>query len=160
MRNIGIFTEGHISLPYNSIGKKFFTATAERVLNILDIDNISINIILTDNKFIRSINKDYRKKNSPTDVISFAYRDKISLDETSHDESFPSIAGEIEELGDIYISVEKASEQSLDYRVSLKDELKRLLIHGILHLVGYDHEISDEENKRMNDLEDKIFNKI
>ena len=150
MKNIKVFLEGDISLPYNNIGKKFFTATTEKVFNIINIDNISINIILTDNKFIRSINKKYRKKNSPTDVISFAYRDDL----------FPSIDSEIEELGDIYISLEKAAEQSLDYGVSLKDELKRLLIHGILHLIGYDHEISDEEDKRMRDMEDKIFNKI
>jgi probable rRNA maturation factor len=83
-------------------------------------------------------------------VISFAYRDDL----------FPGINGEIEELGDIYISLEKASEQSLDYEVSLKDELKRLLVHGILHLIGYDHEISDKEDKRMRDMEDKIFNEI
>ncbi|MCL1834264.1 MAG: rRNA maturation RNase YbeY [Leptospirales bacterium] len=155
MRNIGIFTEGEISLPYNGIGKKFFTAAAEKVFNIIDIDNISINIILTDNKFIRSINKDYREKNRPTDVISFAYRDAASPDE-----SFPAITEAIEELGDIYISLEKASEQSSAYGVSLKDELKRLLIHGILHLLGYDHEISKEEDKRMSSLEDEIFNKI
>jgi len=150
MRNIGIFTEGHISLPYNKTGKKFFTVTTEKIFSIIDIDNISVNIILTDNEFIQSINKDYRKKNSPTDVISFAYRDNL----------FPSLNVEIEELGDIYISLEKASEQSLDYGVSLKDELKRLLIHGILHLLGYDHEISAEEEKKMSDLEDKIFNEI
>ena len=150
MRNIGIFVEGDISLPYNNTGKKFFTATAEKIFNIIDIDNISVNIILTDNKFIQSINKDYRKKNRPTDVISFAYRDDL----------FPSLNGKIEELGDIYISLEKASEQASDYGVSLKDELKRLLIHGILHLIGYDHEISDEEEKKMSGMEERIFNSI
>ena len=151
MINIGIFTEGNISLPYNNIGKKFFTATTEKVFNIIDIDNISVNIILTDNKFIQSINKNYRKKNSPTDVISFAYRD---------DDLFPSHKGNMEELGDVYISLEKASEQSLDFGVSLKDELKRLLIHGILHLLGYDHELSAEEEKKMSDMEDNVFNKV
>jgi probable rRNA maturation factor len=150
MRKIGIFLEGNISFPYNKIEKKFFVTTAEKIFNIIEIDNISVNIILTDNKFIRSINKVYRKKNSPTDVISFAYRDDL----------FPSLTGEIEELGDVYISLEKASGQSLNYGVSLKDELKRLLIHGILHLLGYDHEISDEEEKKMSDMEDKIFNEI
>ena len=150
MRNIGIFVEGDISLPYNSIGKKFFVSTTEKIFGIIDIDNISVNIILTDNKFIQSINKDYRKKNRPTDVISFAYRDDL----------FPSLNGKIEELGDIYISLEKASEQASDYGVSLKDELKRLLIHGILHLIGYDHEISAKEAKRMSGLEEKIFNSI
>jgi len=150
MRNIGIFTEGNISLPYKNIGKKFFTATAEKVFEMIDIGNISVNIILTDNKFIQSINKNYRKKNRPTDVISFAYRDEL----------FPSLEGNIEELGDIYISLEKASEQSVDYGVSFKDELKRLLIHGILHLLDYDHELSDEEAKKMTAMEDKIFNKI
>jgi probable rRNA maturation factor len=151
MRNIGIFTEGNISLPYKSIGKKFFTTTAEKVFNIITIDNISVNIILSDNKFIQSINKNYRKKNKPTDVISFAYRD---------DDLFPRLDYNIEELGDIYISLEKASEQALAYEVPLKDELKRLLIHGILHLLNYDHEISAEEDKRMRDMEDKIFNEI
>ena len=152
MRNIGIFTEGNISFPYNKISKKFFTAAAEKIFGIIDIDNISVNIILTDNKFIQSINKNYRKKNKPTDVISFAYRD---------DDLFPNLDdNSIEELGDIYISLEKASEQSLDYGVPLKDELKRLLIHGILHLLNYDHEISAEEDKRMRDMEDKIFNEI
>jgi len=150
MRNIGIFVEGNITLPYNKTGKKFFAATTEKIFNISNIDNIRVNIILTDNKFIQSINKDYRKKNSPTDVISFAYRD----------DQFPNLNSEIEELGDMYISLEKASEQSLDYGVSFKDELKRLLIHGILHLIGYDHELSDEEAKKMSDLEDKIFNSI
>ena len=151
MINIGIFTEGNISLPYNKIGKKFFTATTEKIFNIIDIDNISVNIILTDNKFIQSINKNYRKKNSPTDVISFAYRD---------DDLFPNHEGDIEELGDVYISLEKASEQSLDFGVSLKDELKRLLIHGILHLLGYDHELSAEEEKKMSEMEDNVFNKV
>ena len=150
MRNIGIFVEGNITLPYNKTGKKFFAATAEKIFNIINIDNIRVNVILTDNKFIQSINKDYRKKNKPTDVISFAYRD----------DQFPNLNSEIEELGDIYISLEKASEQSLDYGVSFKDELKRLLIHGILHLIGYDHEISDEEEKKMSGMEERIFNSI
>jgi len=150
MRNIGIFVEGDISLPYNSIGKKFFVSTTEKIFGIIDIDNISVNIILADNKFIQSINKKFRKKNSPTDVISFAYRDDL----------FPSLNAGIEELGDIYISLEKASEQASGYGVSLKDELKRLLIHGVLHLVGYDHEISDEEEKKMRGLEEEVFNKI
>ena len=150
MRNIGIFVEGNITLPYNKTGKKFFAATTEKIFNISNIDNIRVNIILTDNKFIQSINKDYRKKNKPTDVISFAYRD----------DQFPNLNSEIEELGDMYISLEKASEQSLDYGVSFKDELKRLLIHGILHLIGYDHELSGKEAKRMSGLEEKIFNSI
>jgi probable rRNA maturation factor len=66
----------------------------------------------------------------------------------------------MEELGDIYISLETASKQALEYEVTLVEEIKRLIIHGALHLLGYDHEKSPEEEKRMNSLEEEIFNKI
>lgn len=150
MRNIEIFTEGNVSLPFNDIDEKFFSMIADRSLTQTATDNVSINLILTDNEYIKTINNEYRGKDTPTDVISFAYRD----------DPFPVIEDTIEELGDIYISLEKASEQAVEYGTTLADELKRLIIHGILHLLGYDHEKSEEEEKRMNALEEKIFNTI
>jgi probable rRNA maturation factor len=150
MLNIGIFTEGNLSLPYNNIPEKFFTAVTEAVLKHTDTGNVSVSIILTDNEFIRTLNSDYRGKDTATDVISFAYRD----------EPFPVIENVAEELGDVYISLEKASEQAAEYEVTFTDELKRLIIHGVLHLLGYDHEKSDEENERMTSLESEIFSII
>jgi probable rRNA maturation factor len=65
-----------------------------------------------------------------------------------------------EELGDIYISLEKAEEQAKDFEVTFMDESLRLLIHGILHLLGYDHERSIEDEKIMQKLEEDILQKI
>lgn len=147
MRNIEIFIEGNITLPYKNVQDNFFKAVAENTLKHTDTDNVTVNIILTDNEYIKSLNSGHRGKNVPTDVISFAYRD----------EPFPFIENTAEELGDIYISLEKASEQAAEYEVTLHDELKRLIIHGLLHLLGYDHERSREDHERMTSLEEKIF---
>lgn len=116
----------------------------------MEADKVSISIILTDNETIHEINREYRGKDKPTDVISFAYRD----------EPFPSPEDIAEELGDIYISLEKAEEQAPEFEVTFRDELKRLLVHGILHLLGYDHERSPEDEKKMQALEEKITGSI
>jgi probable rRNA maturation factor len=150
MRLIEIFTEGSITLPYKELTEELFFTIAEKTFIETETDNISVNLILTDDEYITSINSEYRGKDKPTDVISFAYRD----------DPFPIIDNPMEELGDIYISLETASKQALEYEVTLVEEIKRLIIHGALHLLGYDHEKSPEEEKRMNSLEEEIFNKI
>ena len=150
MRNIEIFTEGNISLPFKDLKENFFSSITESTLIHTATDNISVNLILTDNEYIKKINSEFRGKDKPTDVISFAYRD----------DPFPVIDNLMEELGDIYISLEKAAEQAVEYEVTVADELKRLIIHGVLHLLGYDHELSDEDEKKMNSIEEKIFNEI
>lgn len=150
MRNIEIFTEGNINLPYKNLAENFFLSITDSTLIETETDNVSVNLILTDDEYIKSINSGYRGKDKPTDVISFAYRD----------DPFPVIDNPMEELGDIYISLERASEQAVEYEVTLAEELKRLVIHGVLHLLGYDHELSEEDEKRMNILEEKIFNAI
>jgi probable rRNA maturation factor len=150
MRNIEIFTEGNITLPYRTLAENFFSSITDGALIQCKTDNVSVNLILTDNEYIKTVNSEYRGKDQPTDVISFAYRD----------DPFPIIDNPMEELGDIYISLEKASEQAIEYEVSIEDELKRLMIHGVLHLLGYDHERSEEDEKKMNLLEEKIFSAI
>lgn len=150
MRLIEVFIEGKISLPYESIKEEFYYSITEKTLIETETDNVSVNLILTDDEYITSINSEYRGKDKPTDVISFAYRD----------DPFPIIDNPMEELGDIYISLETASKQALEYEVTFSDEIKRLIIHGVLHLLGYDHEKSHEDEKRMNSLEEKIFDKI
>lgn len=150
MRSIEIFTEGNILLPYKNLAEIFFSSIADNALNISGTDNVSVNLILTDNEFIKSLNTEFRGKNKPTDVISFAYRD----------DPFPIIDNQLEELGDIYISLETASLQALEYKVTIADEIKRLIIHGILHLLGYDHEKSSDDEKIMVALEEKYFHEI
>ena len=92
------------------------------------------------------MNKEYRGVDRPTDVISFALED---------DDTF--ISTDVRVLGDIYISIDKAKEQAESYGHSLKRELSFLTIHGILHLLGYDH-MTNEEEKEMFNLQEMILN--
>ena len=116
----------------------------------LEMENVSdceFNIIIVDNEYIQNINREYRNIDRPTDVISFALED------------IPDIKTEHRVLGDIYISIDKAKEQAQEYGHSLKRELSFLTVHGILHLLGYDHmEKCDEEV--MFSLQKEILNEL
>lgn len=147
MLNIELFTEGEVSFPFHGIGEGDITLIAEIAARRMELDNAVITFIITDNNYIRTINRDYRKKDSPTDVISFAYRE----------DPFPGIEDVQEELGDIYLSIERAREQAEEYGVTLADELKRLIVHGMLHLLGYDHETSPEDEAVMRAKEEEIL---
>ncbi len=148
--SIDLFTEGNILLPYEGITTKNLKSYLRRICNHLKLKNVVITIIICDNKFIHKINKEFRKKNRPTDVIAFSYREN----------PFPDTGQKTELLGEIYISLEKASENSCIYGVSLMDEIKRLLVHGVLHLIGYDHERSGRDAKIMAVKETEILNII
>lgn len=150
MSKINIFTEGSIKLPYHGAERKFIRKAASEILTIKQTGDVIVNIILTDNETIAAINGSYRKKNYATDVISFANRE----------EPFPAPSGSAEELGDVYISLEKALEQSSEFEVSFRDEMKRLLVHGILHLLGYDHERSKDDKKLMEAQEEMLFRSL
>ena len=100
------------------------------------LKNLYISITLTNPENIQKINKEYRDKDAPTDVISFALEDDKTVIEPDG----------VRILGDIYISIDKVHEQALEYSHSFKRELSFLAVHGLLHLLGYDHmEKSDEE---------------
>lgn len=111
------------------------------------LENILYNVIIVDNEEIRRLNREYRNKDSVTDVISFALED----DETSKSEV-------IRVLGDIYISIDKARSQSIEYGHSLKRELFFLATHGFLHLLGYDH-MKEEEEKIMFAKQEEVLNR-
>lgn len=111
------------------------------------LENILYNVIIVSNEEIRRLNREYRNKDSITDVISFALED----DETSKSEV-------IRVLGDIYISIDKARSQSIEYGHSLKRELFFLATHGFLHLLGYDHMIEEEE-KVMFAKQEEVLNR-
>ncbi len=136
-----------VRLPFQGISKKTVKNWLDTLHRALDLGNASITLILTTDGRVREINRDYRKKDRPTDVISFAYRD----------EPFPLAPGSVESLGDIYISLERARAQAEEYGVSAEDELKRLLAHGVLHLAGYDHERSPAEARRMRRKEAELL---
>ena len=111
-----------------------------------------VSVSFVDNTFIHQLNRDYRKIDRPTDVISFAFLDGES------DREAQLNGGGIVCLGDIYISIDKAKEQAEEYGHSLNRELSFLFVHGLLHLLGYDH-MTPEEEKVMFALQDEILPK-
>ena len=118
-----------------NINIEFLHGVVKYALEYENVDNGVVNIIIVDNEKIRTINLEYRNIDRETDVISFALED---------DDTFIKLPIRI--LGDIYISIDKARTQAIEYGHSLKRELAFLTVHGILHLLGYDHMIkSDEE---------------
>ena len=112
------------------------------------VEGAEASIIIVDNEKIRKINKEYRNIDKETDVISFALED---------DETFINIPVRI--LGDIYISIDKAKLQAEEYGHSLKRELAFLTVHGMLHLLGYDHMIKEDEIV-MFKKQDEILNEL
>ncbi len=112
--------------------------------------NTELSILLVDNGYIKDLNFIYRKLNAPTDVLSFA------MNELSEGEPNIAFNEELNVLGDIVISLERAEEQRQEYGHSFERELGFLVAHGMLHLLGYDHETEDEETV-MRQLEKKIL---
>ncbi len=118
--------------------KKDFEAAAEAVFSIEGLaDNFEISLSFVDNSMIQRLNKNFRKKDSPTDVLSFPQCADFPYDAEKNE------LGEIM-LGDVIISLEKAADQALDFGHSLRREIVFLFVHSVLHLLGYDHELPEE----------------
>lgn len=128
------------------------TTNMERVIDEvsreLKVKNGLVSFVFVDNKKIREINKEYRGIDRETDVISFAFMDEDINPDTDYTN-----------YGEIYISLEKTLSQSLEYGHSFDRELCFLTVHGLLHLLGYDH-MTKEDEKVMFSLQDKILNKL
>lgn len=109
-----------------------------------------LSVTFVNDEFIHQMNRDYRKVDRPTDVISFAFLDNVSdRNEQLHGKG-PVC------LGDIYISVDRAKAQAEEYGHSLQRELSFLFVHGLLHLLGYDH-MTKEDEEVMFKLQDEIL---
>ena len=89
---------------------------------------------------IRELNREYRDKDEATDVLTFRLKD---------DSSFPSFDFMDEELGDVFISIDAVSRNAETFSVPLTEELTRVMLHGLLHLLGYDHETNDFSTEKM-----------
>ncbi len=128
-----------------------FIDLANRVFSYLGIDiNYVVDVTIVDNEAIKNINRDYRKIDKPTDVISFAFFDD---DNELANDGIPN------SLGQIVISYEKAEEQSRLYKHSLEREISFLFVHGLLHLLGYDH-MNSHDALIMFSLQDEILGGI
>ena len=94
-----------------------------------------LSVVLADDPTVHELNRTYRNTDAPTDVLSFSQLDG---------EQFTRPEGTAQHLGDIVISVETAARQAAEYQQTLQQELEHLLVHGVLHLLGYDHEVADD----------------
>ena len=131
--------------------ESIFIDLAEYTVNLLQRnDNFSLEVNFVDNETIHQINRDYRNIDRPTDVISFAFLDEVEgeININYGDHMFL--------LGEILISLDQAKLQAEEYKHSLHREICFLFIHGLLHLLGYDHQ-NEEQEKEMFDLQDKIL---
>ena len=113
-----------------------------------------ISITFCDNAYIKKLNAEYRKKDTATDVLSFPMYEGDELPKGS------DAGGETVPLGDIVISVERAAEQAEELGHSTEREIAFLAIHSTLHLLGYDHERSPEEDEDMCRRQREIIAKL
>lgn len=120
---------------------------ASQCLEALDKADHELSVMLTDDEHIRVLNRDYREKDEPTDVLSFCQL-----------EGDPFVSP-VPMLGDLVISVETAQRQALEMGHPLAAELRILLVHGVLHLVGFDH-IDARDRVSMAKAEDELLERL
>ncbi len=127
----------------SSLTYEFFMSIAEAVFKHLDMEenNYEISLLITDDETIHQLNKEYRQKDRPTDVLSFPMDDEVML-------------------GDIVISLDTVKKQASEREINVDREAAFLFIHGLLHLLGYDHETSVEDEKEMFALQEEILKKL
>ncbi len=130
-------------MPLNQLRAK-----AKKLLKDLGVSPAELSILLVDNPQIQKLNRLWRKKDRPTDVLAFAQREGEGADPADP------------VLGDIVISVEQAKKQAEAQGHSLEKELDILLIHGILHLLGYEHEHGGRQAKKMREKEKELLEKL
>lgn len=140
----GIVKEEHLKLVDELL---HFAAEAEGVK-----EEAELSVTFVDNARIQEINRDYRDKDAPTDVISFAL-----LEETEEDQGFEMLPGMPIVLGDIIISIDRTKEQAESYGHSFERELGFLSLHGFLHLLGYDH-LEPEDEQVMIEKQEELLN--
>ncbi len=145
-----IYEEIEKKEEYNKIIEKVLSKCFEE--EKITTSKLNLTITLTTSKNIQKINKQYRKIDRATDVLSFPMFEKEELEAKIEEEAY-----EHEDiLGDIIISIEKVEEQAKEYEHSFERELSYMVVHGFYHLMGYDH-IKEEDKKIMRAKEDKIL---
>lgn len=127
--------------------KKRLQRAAELTLNTVKTGAASdLSIIIGNDTFLKELNRKYRQVNAPTDVLSFPVNEKDPDTQSNY-------------LGDIAISLQRASEQASSSGNSIEEELQLLVVHGTLHLLGYDH-LEKVDKKKMQTVQDKILKQL
>lgn len=126
------------------IEKKRVREVAGAILAAVGCTSVELSILFMDDEDIKELNRDYRKKDRPTDVLSFPMREG----------EFGDLNPDL--LGDVVISLDTAKRQAEERGETLEEEINLLLIHGILHLLGFDHEKNAAEARRMQAKEKEL----
>lgn len=121
------------------------------VLDELDAVHAAVSVHLVGDKKIRHLSREYRGKDKVTDVLSFALQSK--------DMPMIHIPGESVDWGDLFICVPQIERQAKQYGVTKQEEFTRMLVHGVLHLFGYDH-IKPRDAKKMLPLQERIVSEL
>ena len=139
------------NLTKEKVNSDFFKEIAQITLEeagLKKTDKTEINLVLVEDEKIRELNKKYRNQDKVTDVLSFTQPD-----------DFIQPPDQINRLGEVFICLSQAQKQSQDLKINVRQELARLFIHGILHLMNYDHE-EGSAAEVMRQLEEKILKKV
>lgn len=124
----------------------YLKGVLKATLKYHNIKNAVFSVVFVDEDTIHEINKNYRGKDCVTDVISFAFEDNGKM-----------MYNNVRLLGDIYICIPRMKQQAVEYNHSEKRELSFLAVHGLLHLLGYDH-LNAEDEKKMFEVQELILN--
>ncbi|MEJ2254160.1 MAG: rRNA maturation RNase YbeY [Nitrospirota bacterium] len=132
------------------LDRKRLETDSLKALSLLGLQRTELSVLLAGPERVRQLNRTYRGRDHATDVLSFPLHDLSR--------GFP-VEGEVL-LGDVVINPVRAEEQAREQGVALEEELRRLLVHGLLHLLGYEHEASPEQARRMRRKERDLLRKL
>lgn len=130
------------------------TKDAQTLLDILGYSDFDLGIWITTNKTIRYYNKTYRNKDKPTDILSFSFHPDLAAGER-----IKPVIDDDKNLGDLIISAEYVKKEAAKLGISFEQRMKVLLVHGMCHLLGYDHE-NDKDYEIMKEKEKSLLEHI
>lgn len=143
MNDFSIINNSGIDINYDYLPK-----IINKALEMEHVKNATFSIVFIDDDTMHEMNKKYRGIDRTTDVLSFAFEDNEKIEYN------------IRELGEIFVSIPKMKEQAKEYGHSETRELSFLVVHGILHLLGYDHTLGEKEEKEMFRKQELVLNEF
>jgi probable rRNA maturation factor len=159
-----------LTIFYQNSGVKKDTSSMESMISALQsvlaknltknphfagVKDVSMTMTLCGKTKIRTLNKQYRQKDYVTDVLSFPIYDNLRPDKKPRGRNLSQM-----DLGDLVICKEKALSQAREFEITYEQEVVHLAIHGFLHLIGFDHEISSKEEKIMETHENELVGQV
>jgi len=163
---VGINISFSVNAPLWKVKLRPYTKTVNAVLGAAfsEMENTDLRkykkhdfevaVVLADNDFVRQLNKNYRGMDKPTNVLSFPDFFSDSSDEIAINREYSEI-----NLGDIVLALEKVEAEAKEQKKTFRDHSAHLLVHGFLHLLGYDH-LTDKDAEEMEKIEIKILKKL